>query len=47
MKEKVINHVESIFEDAPKTKAAYELKEELLSNSLCKYEDLIGSGENP
>lgn len=47
MKERLINHVESIFEDAPRTKAAHELKEELLSNSLSKYEDLIGSGENP
>jgi hypothetical protein len=47
MKEKIINHVEIIFEDAPTTKAAHELKEELLSNSLSKYDDLISGGENP
>lgn len=47
MKERLINHVESIFEEAPHTKAAQELKEELLSNSLSKYDDLIEGGENP
>ena len=47
MKEKIINHLETIFEDAPTTKAAHELKEELLSNSLSKYDDLISGGENP
>ena len=45
MKERLINHVESIFEEAPHTKAAQELKEELLSNSLSKYDDLIEGGE--
>lgn len=37
-------YIENAFKYAPKTKKAYELKEELLSNMNEKYDDLIESG---
>jgi len=39
------NHVEKLFENAPKTKRASELKDELLSNLNDKLNDLIASGQ--
>ena len=45
MVEKLRNYVEKIFEDAPKTKKAYELKEELVANLIDKYNDLKQSGK--
>lgn len=44
MKEKIRRYIESIFEQAPKTKQAMELKEEILQNILDKYDDLIADG---
>lgn len=37
-------HIETLFEKAPKTRKAYELKEELLANSEERYQDLVASG---
>lgn len=47
MNEKMKNHIEMLFEDTPQTRRALELKEELLSNSEERYQDLITSGVSP
>lgn len=47
MKEKLRNHIENLFSDATQNRKVVELKEELLSNSIIKYEDLIANGEEP
>lgn len=44
MNEKIKNHIEMLFEKAPKTRKALELKEELLANSEERYQDLIANG---
>ena len=44
MKENIRKHIESLFADAPKTRKAIELKEELTQNTIEKYEDLISEG---
>lgn len=44
MKDKLRNHLESLFAGAPQTRKALELKEELLSNLYEKYDDLIAQG---
>lgn len=46
MKDKLRNYIESIFEDAPKTKKIIELKEEVLQNLIDKYDDLITEGKS-
>lgn len=46
MMDKLRLYVEKLFEGAPKTRKAYELKEELLANLIDKYNDLIASGQN-
>lgn len=42
--EKLRNHIDSLFIDAPKTKKASELREELLSNLNAKLDDLLAGG---
>ncbi len=44
MNEKMRAHIETLFEKAPGTRKAYELKEELLANSEERYQDLVASG---
>lgn len=44
MNEKLRAHIETLFEKAPGTRKAYELKEELFANSEERYQDLIASG---
>lgn len=44
MNERIKNHINIIFEKAPKTRKALELKEELLANSEERYQDLIADG---
>ena len=44
MSQDLRKNIEELFQNAPKTKAAYELKEELLANSNERYEDLIKEG---
>lgn len=46
MNEKLRKSVENLFENAPKTHRANELKEELLSNLIDKYNDLVSSGKS-
>ncbi|ADK16338.1 MULTISPECIES: permease prefix domain 1-containing protein [Clostridium] len=45
MHERLRNSVEELFENAPKTHRATELKEELLANLIDKYDDLVSSGK--
>ncbi|HHU74385.1 MAG TPA: hypothetical protein GXZ28_07180 [Clostridiales bacterium] len=47
MNSKMRNHIEALFEKAPKTRKAFELKEELLANSEERYQDLISNGVTP
>lgn len=44
MNEKIRKHINELFKDAPKTRRAVELKEEMAQNTIEKYEDLIGEG---
>ena len=44
MKEKITKHINELFRDAPKTRRAVELKEEMTQNTIEKYEDLLGEG---
>lgn len=44
MNDKLYRYVNSLFEDAPKNKKTYDLKEELLSNLDAKYTDLMSDG---
>ncbi|MGE5627040.1 MAG: permease prefix domain 1-containing protein [Solirubrobacterales bacterium] len=47
MSEKLRKRVDELFENAPKTRRANELKEELLANLIEKYNDLIEAGNTP
>lgn len=47
MNSKLRSTVEALFEAAPKTRRAYDLKEELISNLTDKYNDLIAQGKAP
>ena len=44
MDERMRTHIEKLFENAPKTRKAIELKEELLANSEERYQDLVADG---
>lgn len=44
MKERIQKHIDELFTNAPKTRRAMELKEELTQNTIEKYEDLISEG---
>ena len=44
MIEKLRNYVNYIFEDMPKTKQAFELKDEIMQNTIDRYNDLIAEG---
>ncbi|MDF2904869.1 MAG: hypothetical protein K0R34_190 [Herbinix sp.] len=44
MNERMRNHIEKLFEEAPKTRKAFELREELLVNSEERYQDLMSTG---
>jgi hypothetical protein len=44
MNERMRSHIEKLFEDAPKTRKAFELREELLVNSEERYQDLLATG---
>lgn len=44
MKDSLRSHIELLFENAPKTRKAFELKEELFTNSVERYDDLVNSG---
>lgn len=44
MKEKIRKHFDMLFEAAPKTRKAIDLKEEMTQNAIDKYDDLINDG---
>ncbi|HKM35728.1 MAG TPA: permease prefix domain 1-containing protein [Lachnospiraceae bacterium] len=44
MNERIKKHIDLIFESAPKTRKAMDLKEELLLNTNEKFQDLISNG---
>ncbi|MGL4913445.1 MAG: permease prefix domain 1-containing protein [Romboutsia sp.] len=44
MDNRIKNYVDELFYDAPKSRKMYEIKEEILSNVIDKYEDLIREG---
>ncbi len=44
MKEKIVEHFNQLFEDAPKTRKALDLKQEMTQNAMDKYEDLLKDG---
>lgn len=44
MKEKIKQHFNKIFAEAPKTRKTIDLKQEMLQNALDKYDDMISDG---
>lgn len=44
MNNKIREYIDELFQDAPKTKRALEMKEEMISNALEKFMDLIKEG---
>lgn len=44
MNERIKRHIDELFADAPKTRKAMELKEEIMQNSAEKYQDLLSEG---
>lgn len=46
MKNKIRDYIEGIFENAPKTKRAMDLKEEIYTNICDKFDDLIAQGKS-
>lgn len=46
MNDKIRKHVNELFENAPNTKRAYDLKDEIISNANDKYNDLISEGKS-
>lgn len=46
MKDKIVQYFNQLFEDAPKTRKALDLKQEMLQNALDKYEDLVQEGHS-
>ncbi len=44
MKEKIRQHFNMIFTDAPKTRKAIDLKDEMMQSALDKYDDMVADG---
>ncbi len=44
MKERISQHFNMLFEEAPKTRKALDLKQEMLQNAQDKYDDLLSEG---
>ncbi|MBD5550342.1 MAG: hypothetical protein HDQ96_04085 [Lachnospiraceae bacterium] len=44
MKEKITLHFNNLFTDAPKTRKALDLKEEMIQNAMDKYDDMVADG---
>lgn len=44
MEARIRKHIDGLFKDAPKTRKAMELKEEMIQNTMEKYQDLVGDG---
>lgn len=46
MNEKLREHIEGLFKDAPRTKQVLEIKDEILQNTVDRYNDLIAEGKS-
>lgn len=46
MEPKLRDYIEYLFSNAPRTKQAYELKEEIIRNTIERYHDLIADGKS-
>ncbi|PWM40417.1 MAG: hypothetical protein DBX52_03255 [Clostridiales bacterium] len=46
MREKLINYIDTLFADASATKENLELKEEIMHNTLQRYDDFISEGKS-
>lgn len=46
MKEKIREHFDEIFADAPKTRKALDLKQEMVQNAMDKYDDMVADGHS-
>jgi len=44
MKEKIRQHFNRIFAEAPKTRKALDLKQEMIQNAIDKYDDMVADG---
>ena len=44
MKEKIRQHFNRIFAEAPKTRKALDLKQEMIQNAMDKYDDMVAEG---
>lgn len=44
MRDKITQHFNKLFEDAPKTRKALDLKQEMLQNAMDKYDDMVQEG---
>lgn len=44
MKEKIKQHFNQIFTEAPKTRKALDLKQEMMQNAMDKYDDMVADG---
>lgn len=45
MEPKLRDYIENLFATAPNTKQAYELKEEIIRNTIDRYHDLLADGK--
>lgn len=46
MEPKLRDYIERLFETAPRTKQSYELKEEIIRNTIDRYHDLLAEGKS-
>ena len=46
MNEKLREHIEKLFKNAPQTRQAVEIKEEILQNTIDRYNDLKAEGKS-
>lgn len=46
MNDKIREHIEELFKDAPKTLQTVEIKEEILQNTIDRYNDMLAEGKN-
>lgn len=46
MEPKLRDYIENLFATAPNTKQSYELKEEIIRNTIERYHDLLADGKS-
>ena len=47
MEERLVNHIDILFDSMPQNENTQEVKEEILQNSIDKYHDLLDEGNDP